>query len=61
MRPTSGSMVYWRFKARGGSYVFGYVTHTMNWELIRMGRWNGDSVGGPVVAVEDIEWKPYRA
>jgi hypothetical protein len=57
-RPSSGSMVWWRFKGIGG-YHFGYVTEAGN-GLIRMGRWNGDTTGGTVVDPIEIEWRDYR-
>lgn len=59
-RPRSGSMVWWRFKSEAKAYDFGYVTYVEGPNLIRMGRWNGDTIGGQVVDIADIEWKPYR-
>jgi len=60
MRPQSGSMVYWRFKENKASeYRFGYVSYQGNTNMARMGRWNGDRVGGLVVDVTEIDWKPY--
>lgn len=58
-RPPSGSMVYWRAK-NALDWFFGYVTYESGHDLVRMGRWNGDSMGGRVVSASDIEWKPYR-
>lgn len=60
-RPPSGTMVYWRFKAKAPcAYRFGYCTYVSSYNMIRMGHWNGDSTVGPVVDVNEIEWKPYR-
>jgi hypothetical protein len=57
-RPPSGSMVYWR--RRGGiEWRFGYCTYVEGSNLIRMGWHNGDTTGGPVVSVADIEWRKY--
>lgn len=57
-RPPPGSMVYWRFRGQG-AYRFGYCTYAGGHDLLRMGRWNGDSAGGPVVSINDIEWRRY--
>ena len=59
MKPASGSMVYWRFKSKGTQWYFGYCTFTNHYDLVRMGRWNGDITGGMVVSINDIEWKKY--
>lgn len=57
-RPSPGSMVYWR--PRGTvSWLFGYCTYESGYNMIRMGRWNGDITGGQVVDIADIEWLPY--
>jgi len=59
-RPSSGMMVYWRFKQEAPTpWKFGYVRY-INENMIRMGRWNGDSVDGPVVSVNEIEWREYH-
>jgi hypothetical protein len=59
-RPPSGTMVYWRFTAKAPcSWIFGYVTYQYG-DLIRMGRWNGDDMGGQVVSAAEIEWKEYE-
>ena len=58
MSPGFGEMVYWRFKEGERSWKFGYVTDAGK-SLIRMGRWNGDTIGGFVVDPKDIEWKEY--
>lgn len=58
MKPPSGGMIWW--KARGTTdYKFGYVTYLNSYNLIRLGRWNGDTAGGYVVDFNDIEWKKY--
>jgi hypothetical protein len=51
-------MVYWRQRC-GGEWRFGYCTYVSGSDLVRMGRWNGDTAGGVVVSVGDIEWRPY--
>ncbi|KKK74143.1 hypothetical protein LCGC14_2886690 [marine sediment metagenome] len=59
-RPPSCSMVFWRFKKSVPCFWrFGYVTYAQGYDLIRMGRWNGDDMSGAVVSVSEIEWKPY--
>lgn len=58
-RPPSGSMVYWRKKG-GFNWLFGYCTYVSGPNLIRLGRWNGDTVGGYIVSASEIEWKDYR-
>lgn len=58
-RPPSGSMVWWRFKNGLQDYHFGYCTYESG-GLIRLGRWNGDTMGGRVVDPYDIEWKTYE-
>jgi hypothetical protein len=59
-RPSSGTMVYWRLKKSvPGPWLFGYVTYEKGHELLRMGRYNGDSHGGQIVSASEIEWKPY--
>lgn len=58
MKPGSGNMYWWR--AKGGlEWRFGYCTHESG-NLVRMGRWAGDTIGGSVLDPFDIEWKPYR-
>lgn len=52
-------MVYWRFKG-DKPYRFGYCTYVSGPNLIRMGRYNGDTVGGTVVSAYDIEWTNYN-
>lgn len=56
-RPPSGSMVWWR-KTGAPYWCFGYVTYVKGYNLIRMGCWNGDTMGGVVVDIADIEWRP---
>lgn len=60
MRPPPGSMVWWRFRSGQNQYHFGYCTYLNDANLVRMGRWNGDSSGGCVVDSHAIDWKPYR-
>ncbi len=56
-RPPAGSMVWWRVKD-AAEWRFGYCTYiTAN--MVRMGRWNGDSTGGSVVSIGEVEWKHY--
>lgn len=60
-RPPSGSMVYWRFKRNAPSaWAFGYVTYAGGCNMLRMGRWNGDTMGGAVVDASEIEWREYQ-
>lgn len=53
-------MVWWRFKAQGGTWRFGYVSRVPQGSLIRLGNWNGDTTGGVVVDPNEIEHKPYN-
>jgi hypothetical protein len=55
-RPPSGSMVWWRPNS-SVEWRFGYCTYVSGPGTVRMGRWNGDTTGGVVVDVWDIEWK----
>jgi len=58
-KPPPGSMCYWRFRGQG-EWRFGYCTYPQTgYELVRMGRWNGDSTGGSLVSIAEVEWKPY--
>lgn len=61
-RPPPGTMVWWRFKARAPCpYRFGYCTYPpRGHDMVRMGAYNGDSHGGAMVEVSEIEWKEYR-
>ena len=59
MRPSHGSMVWWRGKG-SLEWRFGYCIYVQGHDLVRMGRWNGDTMGGAVVAASEIEWKEYR-
>ena len=60
-RPSSGSMVYWRLKRDVPSaWNFGYVSYERGHDLLRMGRWNGDTSGGSIVSAWEIEWQPYK-
>lgn len=58
-RPPSGSMVWWRWTPNT-EWRFGYCTYVQGPSMIRLGRYNGDTTGGSVVDVGDIEWKPYK-
>ena len=57
-RPPPGSMVYWSAK-NAVEWRFGYCTYVSGSDMVRMGRWNGDTTGGSVVSIGDIQWKPY--
>lgn len=60
MRPQPGCMYYWRYKF-DLRWHFGYCTYIEgDASLVRMGRWNGDGIGGSVVSVADIEWVDYQ-
>ena len=60
-RPSSGSMVYWRFRSKAPcAWRFGYVTYPGGHDLIYMGAWNGDDSHGAVVSASEIEWQPYK-
>ena len=48
-----GVSCYWRFKGEK-AYRYGYPTMLKN-GLVRMGAWNGDTVGGVVVDPKEIE------
>lgn len=53
-------MVYWRFKRDvPGPWYFGFRTQ-LTGNLVRMGLWNGDTHGGPIVDSTEIEIRPYR-
>lgn len=58
-RPPPGTMVWWRFKDKGGAYRFGYCTYERGDNLLRMGNYNGDTSGGFVVDAYEIEWKEF--
>ena len=53
--PFFGTNVYWRFKGER-AFRYGYPTQMPN-GLVRMGRWNGDTYGGVIVNLEEIEVK----
>lgn len=44
---------YWRFKGEK-AWRYGYATQAEK-GLYRMRRWNGDTMGGPLVDPHDIE------
>ena len=51
-------MVYWRFKSNTPTaWKLGYVTR-LSGGLVRMGCYNGDSIGGVIVDPHEIEYKP---
>lgn len=56
-RPPSGSSVLWR---PNGSieYRYGYCTYERSYNIVRLGRWVGDTVGGSVADIADIDWMP---
>lgn len=56
-RPPPGTMVWWRYTAGPKNWRFGYCTYERGHDLVRMGSYNGDTFGGVVVSVGDIEWK----
>ena len=50
-------MIYWRFKKKAPcEWRFGYRSHVKG-NLYRMGRWNGDTSGGVIVDITEIEEK----
>lgn len=59
-RPPPGTMVYWRFAGPPSAWRFGYCTYESGHDLVRMGAYNGDTMGGSVVSAAEIEWKEYR-
>jgi hypothetical protein len=58
VRPPPGTMVWWRPKG-GIEWRFGYCTHVSGTTMVCMGRHNGDTTGGVVVSINDVEWKKY--
>lgn len=48
---------YWRFKAKGGTWTYGYPSRVKG-ALVRMGAWNGDTSYGVVVDESEIETRP---
>jgi len=67
-KPPPGTMVYYRLQSlirspneiRDNEWRFGYCTWLADPDLIRMGRWNGDNVGGSILSVEEVVWRPYK-
>lgn len=49
-----GVSCYWRFRGKGGPYRYGWPTQISH-NLVRMGLWNGDTIGGFVVNINEIE------
>ena len=58
-RPPPGTMVYWRPTGQI-EYRFGYCTYVQPYNIVRMGRWNGDTAGGSIVDIADIDWIPCK-
>ena len=56
--PFFGTNVYWRFKGEK-SYRYGYPTQEKG-GLVRMGRWNGDTTGGNIVDLKEIEIRRWH-
>jgi len=53
-------MVWWRFKG-DKEWRFGYQTTVSGeYNLVRMGHWNGNTRTGPVVSLSEIETRPYN-
>ena len=51
-------MLWWRFKKKAPCpWNFGYKTH-ISGNLYRMGNWNGDTSGGVVVDITEVDTKP---
>jgi hypothetical protein len=60
----SGSMIHWRFKPELGrslEWRFGWVAERMGSGLVKLGRYNGDTMNGVVVSEAEVEWKPYKS
>ena len=68
MTPEAGRMYYWRIKPlcrsadsiRNNEWRFGYCTQLSDYDLIRMGRWNGDTMDGSIVSRNEIEVREYH-
>lgn len=58
MSPSPGRMYWWRFIGEK-AWRFGYCTYTQTPGLVRMGSHNGDTMGGLVVSILDIECMNY--
>ena len=56
--PFFGTNIYWRFKDEK-VYRYGYPTLLEN-GLVRMGRWHGDTMGGIVVDLKDIDVRTMK-
>lgn len=67
-KPNPGQMYYWRIRPlcrtadsiRNNEWRFGYCTWLNDPDLIRMGRWNGDTMGGSILSAKEIEYRDYR-
>lgn len=55
-----GSMIYWRYKSKGGAWRFGFVAEFLPGGLVRLGNYNGDYNHGAIVSEDEVEYKPYR-
>jgi hypothetical protein len=56
-RPPQGARIEFRWRRRPtAAWHAGYVNHVGD-EKIRIGYWPDDPLGGPTVAMGDIEWR----
>ena len=53
-----GDMILFRHKS-SPSYRFGYVSEIKN-NLVKIGHYNGDTMGGAYYDPAEIEWREYR-
>lgn len=51
-------LTWWRFKG-DREWKLGYVTQMQSGQMIRIGNYNGDTMGGRVVEEFDVEFKKY--
>jgi hypothetical protein len=56
---TSGQMILWRFKGKGGVFNFGYVIRVTG-GMAQIGPYNGAS-HGPWVRISEVETERYHA
>ena len=62
-----GVMVYWRFRkdpllvCESGEWRFGYA-YDVNKPvgMVHMGQYNGDTMHGKAVSLDEIEFRPFR-
>jgi hypothetical protein len=45
---------------RNNHWRFGYCTWLSDPDLVRMGNWNGDTMGGSIVSASEIETREYN-